>query len=237
MMQRVSLRLAQAAHGERLWAPHTAALPCALEGDVLDDARRPPGNVTASQLRFAETAMRHVQRFERFTVTHPASYVSLPTALREGKPKLAMREVWRLPRNLSAAPEGWRSSPRLVSQLIERNAEYFAYASDTVRADRDVAVRAIEKSPSMLEHASPELRADPAVVRLALQRTTAPMVWVEDSLLGDYDFMLERIQVDRQAYGYASAELRANPVLQKLAGYRADHYVNMAIHNRFLASL
>jgi len=116
-----------------------------------------------------------------------------------------------------AAPE-FREDREVMREAVAWDGFALRYASEALRADRELVVLALESRP-VLRHASEALRADRELVLTAVRlhggdalRDAAP------SLRADREIVLAAVQRNVEALDYAAEHLQADPVILAAIG-------------------
>ena len=83
------------------------------------------------------------------------------------------------------------------------------YASEELKADREVVLTAARQNGEVLKHASEELRADREVVLAAVRQNGRALKHASPEVRADREVVLAAVEQDWEALEYASEELRA----------------------------
>ena len=84
------------------------------------------------------------------------------------------------------------------------------FASEELRADRQVVLAAVKQFGNALEYASKELRADREIVLAAVKRNGWALRFASKELRADRQFVLAAVKAGGDALQFASVELRAD---------------------------
>jgi hypothetical protein len=96
-------------------------------------------------------------------------------------------------------------------ELGETTSDILEYASDALKADKEVVYEAVYRDAWALLDAVPALRVDKDVVEMAINTDCEIMEALDDTILGDKEFMLHLIEyTEGTAFCYASEELRSD---------------------------
>ena len=84
------------------------------------------------------------------------------------------------------------------------------YASDKIKADREVVMTAVKQSGMLLLDASDDLKADREIVTAAVKRYGKALVWAAGNLKADRDIVLAAVAESGAALEYATGHLKAD---------------------------
>ena len=101
-----------------------------------------------------------------------------------------------------------RDHKRFMLLALASNGQALRFASDELRADRDLVRVAVAQCDHALKHASDELRADPDVVRAALAQDSSALRYASAELRADQDVVLAAVVRHGSALEYASPSSR-----------------------------
>ena len=91
------------------------------------------------------------------------------------------------------------------------------FASEELRAERQVVLAAVKQFGNALEYASKELRADREIVLAAVKRNGWALRFASKELRADRQFVLAAVKAGGDALQFASVELRADRYMVKFA--------------------
>ena len=111
---------------------------------------------------------------------------------------------------LMYASQELRADKEVVLAAVTQNGDALGYASDEPRADKEVVLAAVARNAGALKFASPELHADRDVVLTAVARNGHALMYASPELRADRDVVLAAVALSRDALGYASRMLRAD---------------------------
>jgi hypothetical protein len=92
---------------------------------------------------------------------------------------------------------------------VSTNGNALYYASEELRADREIVMAAVSIDGFSLVYASEELRADREIVMTAVSNDGRALKYVSEELQADREVVLTAVSNDGGALQYASPELRA----------------------------
>ena len=125
---------------------------------------------------------------------------------------------------LQFCPPELQNSPAVVRAALEQTSFAMRYASDEVKASRDVIMAAVSASGKMLVHAHPSLREDEEVVLAAVKQDGMALGYASEELRArsssqiraNRELVLLDGQQDAKAVQYASTLLQMDPDVQRL---------------------
>ena len=106
---------------------------------------------------------------------------------------------------------------------VAQNGQALEFASDEIKADREVVATAVAAHGHALRCAAAELRADRDVVGAAVARNGGALQYASAAVRGDHTVVLAAVRQDGEALAYASAALRDDrEVVQAAVAQDAD---------------
>jgi len=95
--------------------------------------------------------------------------------------------------------------------------DYFQYASEELKNDKDFVLNLIKRDVYYLDHASPKIRSDREIIILAVQLDGYALQFSSEELRSDNEIVKLAILSEPLAIQFASSDLRNNKELLKLA--------------------
>jgi len=110
---------------------------------------------------------------------------------------------------LQYASEALRADKEVVMTAVVKNCLALQYASEALKADKEVVMQVVEFYGSALQYASEALRADKEVVMKAVNNGLA-LQYASEALKADKEVVMKAVKCDGMALQYASEALRAD---------------------------
>lgn len=96
-----------------------------------------------------------------------------------------------------------------VKQLLDlRMDDVFQFASEEIRADKDIAMQAIDVNPRQYKYMSPELQEDKDLAMQVVELYGGGYEYLPDGIAGDKDVALAAIAVNPNQFQYMPESLR-----------------------------
>merc|ERR1711862_81163 len=96
-----------------------------------------------------------------------------------------------------------------VMDAIEKDPMILQFASQNLKADKELVLKAVKFSWRALQHASDKLKSDQDIVNAALAQSPRALQFVAESMKNNRDLVLEVVKRDPHSLGYASKKLQA----------------------------
>jgi len=109
---------------------------------------------------------------------------------------------------LTYASEELRADKDVVLAAVKKDGWALTYASEELRTDREFVLAAVKHVGSALNYASKELRADRNVVLAAVKQSGWALKFASEDLRADREVVLAAVKQDGLALKFASKELR-----------------------------
>ena len=116
----------------------------------------------------------------------------------------------------------------VLAAIVKDGRFALMYASQELRADKEVVLAAVTQDGHALGCASQELRADRDVVLTAVARNGHAFMYASPELRADRDVVLAAVALSRDALGYASRMLRADKEVVLAAVAQDGHALEYA---------
>jgi len=118
-------------------------------------------------------------------------------------------------------------------QALRHNGRAIAYASTTLRADKEVILEALKTCPA-LEYASVDLKADKATVMRAVTNGGMQLIHASMKLREDKDVVMRAIKDDGEAFEYALGNMQSDveALLTAVHGVATRQYAMHGAFNR-----
>lgn len=129
---------------------------------------------------------------------------------------------------------------------MKENGLTLQYASDVLKADREIVLEAVKNSGDALEWASDELKADKEIILEAVKKNGCSLQYASDELIADREIALTAIEkiillVDgsyRRRNGYFSTTLTLQEHESKISDLWCEYYIpEKLLQNRMFMDL
>ena len=111
---------------------------------------------------------------------------------------------------LMYASEALRADKEVVIAAVQQNGNALKFASEELRADKEVVIAAVQQDGGALEFASEELRADKEVVMAAVKQDGKALEYASEEFRADKEVVLAAVQNKGYALELASEELKSD---------------------------
>ena len=98
----------------------------------------------------------------------------------------------------------------MILTAVQQNGGALGYASEDLRADREVVLAAVQQNGRALHYASGDLRADHEVVLTAVRQNVTALCCASEDLRADREVVIAAVRENGDALEYASKDLRAD---------------------------
>ena len=124
----------------------------------------------------------------------------------------AMAAVIKSGRALKYASEALRADREVVIPAVKQNGLALAHASDVLKADPEVVIAAVPEDiyKNGFRFASEALRANPEVLLVVVRVNGLALQYASEELQGDPDIVMAAVKQNGYALEYASGALRAD---------------------------
>ena len=132
---------------------------------------------------------------------------------------------------LRYASQALRADRNVVREAVKKTGSALEYASPDLKNDRDTVLMAIKQEPRSLEFASGALRGDRGVILVAVKECGDALRYASASLKGDRDVVLAAVRQDGSALRYASEAFRADRAIVLEAAKESGFALEIASEN------
>merc|ERR1712187_530439 len=102
---------------------------------------------------------------------------------------------------------------QFVMAAVEKSPLILEYASEGLKADKELVLRAVQLNWRALQYASHQLQADQDIVNVALAQDALALQFAAARIKSNRDFILEVVKKDPKALKFASKKLQVDDVV------------------------
>lgn len=102
---------------------------------------------------------------------------------------------------------------QFVMEAVEKSPLILEYASEGLKADKELVLRAVQLDWAALQYASYHLRSDQDIVNVALAQDALALQFAAAQIKSNREFILEVVKKNPQALKFASKKLQADDVV------------------------
>jgi len=111
---------------------------------------------------------------------------------------------------LGYASESLKADKDVVLAAVQQWGRALEFAPESLKANHEVVLAAVQLDGRALEYAAEELKDNKDVVLAAVQRSSVALGYASESLKANHEFMLAAVQQDGRALEFAADSLKTN---------------------------